>query len=353
MKEFEKRSLKCFHFGKPEAQTTVFLSGDKSQYDKYGEDLGYFWNEGQGSVEEFLESAKKFGLNCCSHVWRDFPTEILNPTTTWRCEYYTVPFEWRSLLYAGCEALESKDIEKLKFISEGLDIIGCSNLATLFTKLGNDVNFRLEDGTTPLIHACADNDNASYRVARALIRAGADVNLQDSEGKTALMHAVQNGQKTMAMLLFAKKADIDIQDSEGRTALMYAVTGKNQCNFVKMILAAGAKVNIHDINGRTALMYALELGLSAVVSLLLRGNADPNIGIVGNAERQGVLPINVAHLNGDNDMVKLLSDSIEERCNRKLRNEFNYRLDSFTGKRRPTLFEEELLGYRSEVQPIK
>ena len=75
-----------------------------------------------------------------------------------------------------------------------------------------DVDIPDEDGNTPLIVAC-ENDNVE--VAKMLIKAGARVNLQNHKGVSALMTCAKNGNKATAKDLMVAGANRYLKDVDG------------------------------------------------------------------------------------------------------------------------------------------
>ena len=91
-----------------------------------------------------------------------------------------------------------------------------------------DVDIPDEDGNTPLIVAC-ENDNVE--VAKTLIKAGAKVNLQNNRGMSALMACAFNGNKAVARDLMIAGANRYLKDKDGYLVGDYASRG----NHVDMI----------------------------------------------------------------------------------------------------------------------
>ncbi|KAI3774509.1 hypothetical protein L1987_49067 [Smallanthus sonchifolius] len=95
-------------------------------------------------------------------------------------------------------------------------------------------------------------------------------------------------------------ADKDEEDSEGRTALHFAC-GYGEVKCAQVLLEAGAKVDALDKNKNTALHYATGYGRKECVALLLNNGAAVTL-----QNMDGKTPIDVAKLNNQNDVLKLL-----------------------------------------------
>ncbi|KAL8188781.1 hypothetical protein R6Q57_029536 [Mikania cordata] len=95
-------------------------------------------------------------------------------------------------------------------------------------------------------------------------------------------------------------ANKDEEDSEGRTALHFAC-GYGEVKCAQVLLEAGAKVDALDNNKNTALHYAAGYGRKECVALLLDNGAAVTL-----QNMDGKTPIDVAKLNNQNDVLKLL-----------------------------------------------
>ncbi|TKY49875.1 Ankyrin repeat domain-containing protein 2 [Spatholobus suberectus] len=98
----------------------------------------------------------------------------------------------------------------------------------------------------------------------------------------------------------ASGADKDEEDSEGRTALHFAC-GYGEVKCAQVLLEAGAKVDALDKNKNTALHYAAGYGRKDCVALLLENGAAVTL-----QNMDGKTPIDVAKLNNQNEVLKLL-----------------------------------------------
>ncbi|CAI9304339.1 unnamed protein product [Lactuca saligna] len=92
----------------------------------------------------------------------------------------------------------------------------------------------------------------------------------------------------------------DEEDSEGRTTLHFAC-GYGEVKCAQVLLEVGAKVDALDKNKNTALQYAAGYGRKDYVALLLDNSAAVTL-----QNMDGKMPIDVAKLNNQNDVLKLL-----------------------------------------------
>jgi ankyrin repeat protein len=162
---------------------------------------------------------------------------------------------------------------------------------------GVDIDYRRDEGTTPLMAAI--KYNRDFEVISMLLTAGANVNTRNVAGETALMIAAQDSRTPdVIFALLRAGADPKARDKTGRSAFDYArknnsvkvsnayqlleeMQGGNKVvdsNDVLLKLASsgtseqlqkaidsGADFRIQDKDGETVLMYAAE------------GNPDPDV----------------------------------------------------------------------------
>nr|GEW26061.1 ankyrin repeat domain-containing protein 2B-like [Tanacetum cinerariifolium] len=151
------------------------------------------------------------------------------------------------------------------------------------------------------------------------LESGADKDEEDGEGRTALHFSCgygevekgpglegwvtgRTGLKSKSGLKKALEsgADKDEEDGEGRTALHFSC-GYGEVKCAQILLEAGAKVDALDKNKNTALHYAAGYGRKECVALLLDNGAAVTL-----QNMDGKTPIDVAKLNDQNDVLKLL-----------------------------------------------
>jgi ankyrin repeat protein len=137
-----------------------------------------------------------------------------------------------------------------------------------------DVNVRSGDGSTPLLWAAHAGDGA---IARALIAAGADVNAANRYGVTPLLDASRAGDAAMMSILLKAGADPSRTHPGGETMLMAAARSGN-LPAVTVLLENKVDVDAAEkIQKTTALMWAAAEGHTAVVDLLLKAGANPDL----------------------------------------------------------------------------
>lgn len=91
----------------------------------------------------------------------------------------------------------------------------------------------------------------STETIRILIANGADVNYRDDEGKTPLMRAAKNSDNVILDILLEGGADVNLADEAGMTALMYAAQKANIENIHRLI-QCGADIDARNRAGESA-----------------------------------------------------------------------------------------------------
>jgi ankyrin repeat protein len=144
-------------------------------------------------------------------------------------------------------------------------------VATFLLDNKGDVNLGRGHGTTPLIAAA---ENGHKAMAELLLSRGADVNAHGQSGETALHTAALRGFVAVAEVLLAHHADVEATDVMGKTALSYAVVNDSP-ELIKLLLA-----NKADPNGGTfdrPLLAAVKQKEIDAATTLLQAGADPNL----------------------------------------------------------------------------
>ncbi|GMI88395.1 ankyrin repeat-containing 2B [Hibiscus trionum] len=121
-----------------------------------------------------------------------------------------------------------------------------------------------------------------------------------NEDESIVHHCASVGDFEGLKAALSSGADKDEEDSEGRTALHFSC-GYGEVKCAQILLEAGAKVDALDKNKNTALHYAAGYGRKECVALLLENGAAVTL-----QNMDGKTPIDVAKLNNQNEVLKLL-----------------------------------------------
>jgi len=186
-------------------------------------------------------------------------------------------------------------------------------------RAGADVHARNNYGASALSLAAEAGDPA---MLRTLLKAGANANAASSEGQTALMVVARTGNVEAAAVLLQARADVNARENwGGQTALMWAAAAQ-QPAMLSLLLKHGAKPDLlgttrdwprkvtaepreksMDRGGFAALHYAAREGCVACIAALVKGGADIDI-----ADAQGTTPLIMALMNLNFDAAKSLID---------------------------------------------
>ncbi len=176
---------------------------------------------------------------------------------------------------------------------------GDTALVETLLDAGLNPGIRDENDLTPLLYA---TEAGHTEIVELLLAKGADVNATaTADAATPLMRAASNGHTDILAILLRAGAHIDQQDRrQGATALMWAAF-KDQEECAKLLLQAGALVDVRGRRGETALWLATANADSAMVGVLLRYGADPNL-----ADVSGSTPVTKARQRNDQEMLRQL-----------------------------------------------
>ena len=116
---------------------------------------------------------------------------------------------------------------------------------------GADVNFKNEDGKTPLQLSL---ESYSNNIAKKLIEAGAKVTGSEAYEEAILKAAVQSSAKEIVEKLIKRDPKVNKKDEKGNTLLHYA----SKKEIAEILVKAGADVNIQNNEGKTPLYLAIE-----------------------------------------------------------------------------------------------
>lgn len=127
-----------------------------------------------------------------------------------------------------------------------------------------------QNGDTPLTYACT---NGNYRLVKQLVDGGVDMNFKSQDGYTPLFLAVQNKHNDIVDYLLTKGAAIDEYNGEnGDTALIMAAYDGN-LKMTQTLVNAGASINLKSTDGYTPLYTAVQGNHMNVVDYLLNNGA--------------------------------------------------------------------------------
>eukprot|EP00977_Amphora_coffeiformis_P001730 scaffold337_cov172-Amphora_coffeaeformis.AAC.4 len=162
---------------------------------------------------------------------------------------------------------------------------------------GADVNFSLERGRTPLLHAILDK-----KIVEVLLEHGADPNATMANGATPLHAAVHYKHWETACLLIGYGAKVDATDSIGASPLMRAASIHGDVDMIRLLLFYGADPNVGEPLGKTPLYMALFCGHLEAAHLLLGHGARTNMPEL----KKGIPPLVIATQKGHVDMIAML-----------------------------------------------
>nr|KAF6354258.1 ankyrin repeat and death domain containing 1B [Myotis myotis] len=179
--------------------------------------------------------------------------------------------------------------------------VGANHLSAVDFLLNRKARVDVADkhGLT-VIHLAAWS--GGLKIMLMLVRAGADQRATNRDGMAALHFTAQSNNVRIVEYLTQDLhlKDLDQPDENGETPFVLAVGGGHgECS--KVLVAAGRAINIPNKLNTSALQIATQNGHTALVSLLLRENAD----LHQNVTRQQTA-LHVAADLGNVDVVETL-----------------------------------------------
>lgn len=131
-------------------------------------------------------------------------------------------------------------------------------------------------GWTPLMHGTW---RGSSSVVRLLLSNGASVSAVDVDGFSALLLSIQRRHLAVTKMLLTAGADKEAKTAScGSTSLHLAVSSM-QPEAVRVLIEAGANPDSRSSDGPTPILLAAYNGAVACIRELLRGKADPTLGM--------------------------------------------------------------------------
>lgn len=205
--------------------------------------------------------------------------------------------------YNGVDAVDARGYSAVMTAAESGDVATVERLA----QLGANLNRQLPNGMTAIYLATG---GGHAQVISALTARGANADLACTDGFAPLHHAAETGRLDCVRALLDGGANVNVikHDSDrpnrGWTPLYKAVSGGigNQA-VIELLLRRGANPNIPLSDDFTPLYEAAQGGtaMEPVVQLLLQAGADPNQVLT-----DGFGPLHVACANNAHGMVSML-----------------------------------------------
>jgi ankyrin repeat protein len=197
---------------------------------------------------------------------------------------------------------------------------GNSNIINKIIDRGVNVNTVEDDGATPLLAACLQedveviknlfnrgaNDRLSLNsIVKMLLKKGNNTNYKEvlPIETSVLTWAVRNNKNEIVKVILenAKNLDINIKDGEGNTALILAIKNKN-IEIVQELLVRGADHSVIN-NGVTPLLLACLLEDVELIKALLNKGAELKLPLERNIE--------MSFTKNNTNSNKLLTTNIE------------------------------------------
>jgi ankyrin repeat protein/Zn-finger nucleic acid-binding protein len=110
---------------------------------------------------------------------------------------------------------------------------------------------------------------------RAILNKGIDINFKNDDGNTPMMHAAAAGQDEIIRILAEKQADIGARNKAGYSTIDIACR-MEMYGSVKVLVELGANPNSRSVGLATPLITASLTGNKDIIKLLLDAGADVN-----------------------------------------------------------------------------
>jgi ankyrin repeat protein len=142
-------------------------------------------------------------------------------------------------------------------------------------------------------------------IVEKLLRLEGNLRDEHISNKQGLIFAAEMGYAGIARSLLDRNAEADTKDENGLTPLHWAMTRGEQ-ELVELLLQKNWRTSINalDRNAQTPLCHGVLAGRAAVVKMLLRGTADPNM-----PDRDGRTALHHAALQQNWEMVRIWVDN--------------------------------------------
>lgn len=138
---------------------------------------------------------------------------------------------------------------------------------------GAPINYRDNQGLTPLIYAISNDSKDNLIMVQTLIMYGAEPNMVPHHGKTALYLAAWSGFTDIVRYLLSVGAKGNVRGATSRSlSPMYAAVNQNHIDIVKLLIENGEDVNFCN-DGDSPLDFAASRGNLRLVMLLVKAGA--------------------------------------------------------------------------------
>jgi len=162
----------------------------------------------------------------------------------------------------------------------------------------SDINKINPDGNTPLHESAIAG---RIVITRLLLQNGADIDAKNRDGKSVLQLALENGRVPLAEVL-VKKFNVKFDPN---TLLFNMVSSATSDRDVFAFLSHhGADLNAFNNDGETPLSLAVLSANRLQAKHLINNNADVN-----QANRHGLLPLDIARQKNSIELIRLLENN--------------------------------------------
>ena len=168
--------------------------------------------------------------------------------------------------------------------------------------LNRNLNYRFDDGQTPLHIATISGDAA---IVQYLLKNDAPSSVQDSSGATPLHEAVRYGHSEIVSTLIVSGANVNARDNLGKTPILLVVPQDAREKIYGILIQGGADVSVKDTYGDTVLHTATMTKVPVfVLQALVEAGADVNA-----RNKEGVSPLAISVENRVRDHIKFYSEN--------------------------------------------
>ncbi|GFT78825.1 uncharacterized protein NPIL_531972 [Nephila pilipes] len=139
-------------------------------------------------------------------------------------------------------------------------------------------------GNTPFYLSTANGTSELYLTEEI------DINFRNDDGYTPLHEAALCGDENLVKYCINRCCNVNVQCSPGFTALHFAAEG-GRLKIVELLLRNGSNINAKEKNGHTALDLAVVNNCESIVNVLLNKGAEWHLGLAHIAVEKGHMSI--------------------------------------------------------------